>query len=246
MRTLAAAFFLCAGTAVRLGSQDHQYTSNLAPIPLQPMAQQARQLSESLDYLGQPLARAEQKRVNDAIGMADETAAVEALQRIFDSHVLVNVDINPESRVKVEQGEAKPELIEEGARLFLVKIVNLAHVTTQLNVVSPNSGDVFVRSNNQPDPPITLTPQQSKERWADFSLVQQPPMRRRLSGLGVEYQILQVYSRDAGQRSAKISFNVGQGSQDTLGRLDVAALCGSVRPFRLGALFSRALRRRGT
>ena len=216
MRTLAPAFFICLATA-----QEHQHTATPAPVPLQPMALQARQLAEGLNYLGQPLTAPEQKRVNDAIGMADEAAAVDAIQKVFDSHVLVNVDINAESRVKVEQGAAKPDLIEEGARLFLVKVSNQAHVTAELNVVSPNSGNVYLRSNGQPDPAITLTPQESKDRWADISLVQQPPMRKRLSGLAIEYQILQIYSRDAGQRSAKISFNVGQGSQDIGFRNDV-------------------------
>jgi hypothetical protein len=39
-------------------------------------------------------------------------------------------------------------------------------------------------------------------------------MDRRLSGLALDYRVLQIYSRDRGQRSADISFNVGQGSQD--------------------------------
>ena len=38
--------------------------------------------------MGQPLTVQEQKRVNEAIGMQDEAAAVEALERNFDSHVL--------------------------------------------------------------------------------------------------------------------------------------------------------------
>ena len=46
-------------------------------------------------------------------------------------------------------------------------------------------------------------------------------MDRRLSGLGLDYRILEIYSRDSGQRSAKISFNVGQGSQDIGFRNDV-------------------------
>src|SRR5580692_4105174 len=163
MRTVATVLFLSVVTPWRLGAQEHQHPAQVA---LQPMALAARQLTEALDYLGQPLTVAEQKRINDAIGMADETSAVEALEKVFDSHVLVNVDINPESRVKVEQGQAKPELVEEGARLFLVKVSNLAHVTAALNVVSPNGGDVFIRSNNQPDPAIALTPQASSDRWA--------------------------------------------------------------------------------
>jgi hypothetical protein len=221
MRTVTPVFLF---SLLVFASQEHQHDAKPMLVPLQPMALQARQLSEALTYLGQPLSTSEQKRLNDAIAMADDAAAVDGIQKVLDSHVLANVDINPESRVKVEEGEAKPDLIQEGARLFLVKVVNLAHVTAPLNVVSPNSGDVFLRSNNQADPGITLTPQESKERWADISLVQQPPMRKRLSGLAIEYQILQVYSRDTGQRSAKISFNVGQGSQDIGFRNDVTVV----------------------
>lgn len=221
MKALTAIFFLCIVGAARLGSQVHQHTATGPTVPLQPLAQQARQLTETLNYLGQPLTASEQKRINDAIAMPDEAAAVEALEKILDAHVLVNIDINPESRVKVEQGEAKPDLVEEGARLFLVKVTNLGHVTAELNVVSPNSGNVYIKSNGQPDPSITLTPQEAKDRWADISLFQRSPMRKRLSGLAIEYQILEVYSRDAGQRSAKISFNVGQGSQDLGFRNDV-------------------------
>jgi hypothetical protein len=138
------------------------------------------------------------------------------------------VDINPESRVKVEEGTANPELVEAGTRLFLVKVVNDGHVRAPLIVQSPNSGDVYVRSSGDPAPPIQLTPQESKERWANISLYQRPPMRPRLSGLALEYAILEVYSRDAGQRSAKISFNVGQGSQDIGFRNDVTVLFSAV------------------
>ena len=69
-----------------------------------------------------------------------------------------------------------------------------------------------------------LTEAHVRERWADMSIYTQPPMRQRLSGLGIEYVILQVYSRDAGQRSALVSFNVGQGSQDIGFRNDVEVL----------------------
>ncbi len=39
--------------------------------------------------------------------------------------------------------------------------------------------------------------------------------RPQLSGSGLEYRILLIYSRDAGQRSAKLSFDIGKGTQDT-------------------------------
>ncbi len=207
---ISLAFFVCGLAA--------------AQVPLQPLAQQVRQLEEALNYLGQPLTADEHRQINQAISNPDEAAAVAGLQSTLDRRVLAIVDINPESRVKVEQGAAQPELVEAGTRLFLVKVVNHGGVTAPLQVVSPNSGNVYLRSSGSPRPPNTLTSQDSSERWADISLYQRPPMPKRLSGLALEYQILEVYSRDAGQRSAKISFNVGQGSQDIGFRNDVTIL----------------------
>ncbi len=201
----------------------HQHPA-AAPIPLQPLAQQVRQLEDALNYLGQALPAADRRRINEAIGNADEAAAVAQLQAVLDPYVLLSVDINPESRVKVEQGAAKPELVQAGTRLFLVKVANNGHVTAPLNVESPNSGNVYIRSTGDPAPPMQLTTRDSAERWADISLYQQPPMRRRLTGLALEYAILEVYGRDAGQRSAKIALNVGQGTQDIGFRNDVMIL----------------------
>ena len=205
------------------------------PVPLQPLAQQVRQLEEALNYLGQPLTLAEHNQINDAIGKSAEAAAVAALESILDRHALAVVEINPESRVKVEQGNAKPELVEAGSRLFLVKVINHGNVTAELNVFSPNSGNVYIPSNGNPEPPVRLTAREAAEKWADITLYQRPPMRKRLSGLALEYQILEIYSRDAGQRSAKISFNVGQGSQDIGFRNDVTVLFNAVpaRPITL-------------
>ena len=220
MKSIVTVIF-CATVAAQ--ETTHQHPAS-APVPLQPLAQQVRQLEEAMNYLGQPFGSADLRGIHEAIANPDEAAAVHALQSILDAHVLLTVDINPESRVKVEEGAAKPELVEAGTRLFLVKIVNNGNVRAPLVVQSPNSGDVYVRSNGNPAPPIQLSPQESKERWANISLYQRPPMRARLSGLALEYAILEVYSRDAGQRSAKISLNVGQGSQDIGFRNDVTVL----------------------
>jgi hypothetical protein len=124
------------------------------------------------------------------------------------------VDINPESRVKVQAGAAKPELVEAGARIFLLKVVNQAGVTARLETQSPNAMPVFVPSDNSAEPPKKVLPTDVRDRWIGLELYDKDPMSPRLSGLPLEYRILAVYSRDAGQRSATISFNVGQGSQD--------------------------------
>ncbi|MGB9405774.1 MAG: CehA/McbA family metallohydrolase [Candidatus Acidiferrales bacterium] len=169
-----------------------------------------------LNFLGQPFSQAEQEGVNRAIANSDPEKAVEQIESILDKHALVVVSINPESRVGVTRGEADADLIQNGTRLFLVKIVNEAGVTAPLKVGSPNSGPVY-SSNYEvgwhpPAPHLTATGIQ--DRWAYISLYNKEPMELQLSGFGLEYRILLIYSRDAGQRSAKLSFNVGQGTQD--------------------------------
>ncbi len=55
-------------------------------------------------------------------------------------------------------------------------------------------------------------------------MIRDRPLNPRLSGLPVEYRLMRVYSRDAGRREAKVSFNVGQGTQDLGFRSDVDIL----------------------
>jgi hypothetical protein len=183
-------------------------------VSLQPFAQQIRQVETSLTYLGQPLAQTDQDAINQALANADESLAITQLESILDKYTLAIVEINPESRVKVQPGTAKAELVEAGTRIFLVKVLNKAGVTARLQAESPNALPVFVQSDNSAEPPKKVSPANVRDRWVSFELYDRDPMSERLSGLPLEYRVVQVYSRDPGQRSAKLSFNVGQGSQD--------------------------------
>jgi hypothetical protein len=194
------------------------------PVALQPLAQQVRRLDAALTYLGQPLSAGDRRAIDEAIGDADEQEAAARLQRTLDAHVLAVVRINPESRVSVEPGPAKPELVESGTRLFLVKVLNEASVTAPLRVESPNSGNVYVKSDSSPEPKPVVTQREVRDRWATVSIFDKPPMPRRLTGLSVEFVILEVFSRDSGARSAQIAFNVGPGTQDVGYRNDVAVV----------------------
>src|SRR5712691_4019675 len=193
-------------------------------VPLQPLAQQARRVETTLSYLGQPLTPADRRQIDDALAVSDEEEGVLQIQAALDKYVLAIVRINPESRVSVDQGPAKPELVEGGTRLFLVKVLNEANVTAPLRVESPNNGDVYLRSDSSPEPKHQLTTREVRDRWATISIYDKRPMPRRLSGLAIEYVILEVFSRDSGQRSAQIAFNVGQGTQDVGYRNDVSIL----------------------
>ena len=200
-------------------------------VPLQPLAQQARRLESALKYLGQPLSEADHQAINEAVALSDDAAGVARIQSTLDKYVLANVHINPESRVKVEQGTARPELVQGGTRLFLVKVLNEAHVTAPLAVQSPNVGRVYIPSKGTPRAKMELSESDVRDRWAELSIYDKAPMRPRLSGLAIEYVILQVFSRDAGQRSAVVSFNVGQGSQDIGFRNDIEIVFSALPAF---------------
>ena len=207
-------------------------------VSLQPLAQQVRQIESALNYLGQPLPSADVQRINAAVALQNEAAAAAELERVLDRYVLVVVTINPESRVKVDPGSVKPELVEKGTRNFLVKVLNGAGVTSRLQVQSENSGAAYIPSDGSAEPPAKLTPEQAQQRWADITLFDKSPMSERLSGLPLEYSIIEIYSRDAGQRSAKLSFNVGQGTQDIGFRNEATILFNALpaRKLRLGVV----------
>jgi hypothetical protein len=190
-------------------------------IELQPLAAQARRLIEATDYLGEPFSSADRAALQRALNSTDAPKAVRAIQETLDRHCLFLVTISPEMRVKGAQGPAKPELAEHGWRQFLVKVINESGTTAALRVVSPNAQAVH---NARLAPPasdraprkggVALPAVSTAEAWLDLQTFDQQPLQPTLSGLKVEYRIVQLYSRDAGKREARFNFDVGQGTQD--------------------------------
>ena len=243
-RAFLAAWFLALGCGFASAARAQQVAP--APIvPLQPFANQVREIETTLDFLGQPLARNDQRAISDALSESDPGTAVSRIEKVLDKYVLVQVGINAESRVDAKRGAAPADLIQDGARIFLVKVTNLPGVTSYLEIHSPNSGRVYVPSSGHPSPPEKLKPEDVRERWAEISLYgpSLPPggyekPRERLSGLRLEYRLLVIYSRDAGQRSAKLAFDVGQGTQDVgfLNEITILFNIASSRPIKLHVL----------
>ena len=95
-------------------------------VALQPLKAQIQRLVQAKDYLGQPFSPQVKKRLNQALGQADATVAISEVQQILDAQCLLDIHINPESRVQGNAGPAKRELVEQGWRNFLVKVRNQA------------------------------------------------------------------------------------------------------------------------
>ncbi|HEV3023323.1 MAG TPA: CehA/McbA family metallohydrolase, partial [Pirellulales bacterium] len=183
-------------------------------VEAQPLKAQVRRLVQALELLGNPLADSDRRALEAGLADVNSATSEEKIQKVLDPLCLVGVNVNAESRVKVAPGPAARELVQNGWRVFLVKVHNQAGVTAALRVSSPNAVPVQVRSSGKPNAAATILPSQVEDRWLDVSLYNQQPLEEALSGLLLEYRIVELYSRDAGRREAKLQFDVGQGTQD--------------------------------
>ncbi len=199
------------------------YTSTFAaaePLPIvtevewQPLAAQARRVAQALELVGSPLDEAQQAALDAALAETDAAKAISGVQAVLDPLCLVGVSINPESRVKVTSGAAPASLLQQGRRVFLVKVHNEAGVTAPLRVSSPNAEPLVKRSTGSADPKLSIKPHEVGERWLDVAMLDGQPLNKTLSGLPLEYRLIELYSRDVGRREAKLVFDVGQGTQD--------------------------------
>ena len=193
-------------------------------VEAQPLKAQVRRVAEALEFLGQPLSAERRAALDKALDTIDEVESVAAIQKALDPMALALVSVNPESRVKADRGPAPAVLHEQGWSVFLIKVHNEAGVTGKLAVRSPNAAPLHKRSTGSPEPQPTIKPADVPDRWLDVATFDSQPLRDTLSGLAVEYRIAQLYSRDRGKREAKLSFDVGQGTQDLGFRNEVPIL----------------------
>ena len=183
----------------------------------QPLAASTRRVAEALTFLGSPLSSDLITRLAAAWKSRDAVA----IQKLLDPHVLFVVSLNPEVRVKVQQGPAKAKLQQGGYMPHLVKVINDSTVSSQLRIASPQAGNVYsgtalaiLKRQAQTELKDEEKPDERTDTFLSVEMFQRPPMTPKLSGLKVEYAIALIYSSESGKREATIRFDVGAGTQD--------------------------------
>jgi hypothetical protein len=182
----------------------------------QPLLSQAIRISQALLFLGSSLDKEDMLRLQDLQKNQPGIETVRSIQHILDPYCLAYVQINPEARVMVKHGPAKPLIIQGGWTSFLVKVLNESGATSPLEVESPNAAPMFHGSQNATHPPASrvLSMGDVANRFLEVGMYRNRPLEQNLSGLKLEYAIVQIYSRDSGRREAQIGFTIGQGSKD--------------------------------
>jgi hypothetical protein len=192
----------------------------------QPLLASAIRLTDALDIIGSSLSDTDAAKIRAMADQAPTPEMTTAIQKILDPYCLAMVHISPEARVKVLHGPATPTLIQGGWRSFLIKIHNEAGTNAQLNWESPNAQPALHRSTGQPNPTTEnlITPGQLANRFLEMRLYRRRPMTTRLSGLNLEYAILQIYTQATGKKEVSLGFHIGQGTQDIGSRNAMAIL----------------------
>lgn len=188
----------------------------VAGIEPQPLIAQALRVDEALTFLGSGLAEADHAKLAGLKDAAHTEDLVAEIQAILDPYCLAFVHINPEARVKVHAGPAKPVLMQHGWKSYLVKVHNEAGSTAPLEWESANAAPALHGSSGQPTPKpeSAISPGELANRFLELAFYRNRPMRESLSGYPLEYQILQIYTTESGQREVELGFHVGQGTQD--------------------------------
>jgi hypothetical protein len=211
--------FMSVGTGLLYWDRPALLLAEGPTVPLQPLAAQVKRLLTALQSIGEPLSQAEIVALTAAFANPAEDRGVEEIQRILDQHVLLNVEINPESRISVSSGKAEAQLIEQGWRSFLIKVRNQAADTSALKIHSLQarpmgrvSDESITGVHDFTNGAVDVV--EARDRWVAINNWDKPPLQPALSGLKIEYRILQIYSRDYGQREASLEADTGTGEQD--------------------------------
>ena len=128
----------------------------------------------------------------------ERTASRREFLAALESLVLLEVSVNPESRVKLYSPRSRIDLAKGVARRFLIKIENIAGITAPLNLTGIDLSS---------DPP-------SVAQWCKIRVVDNDATSRFFRGDENEYKVVELTPTVSGLREIRIVGDAGQGTQD--------------------------------
>jgi hypothetical protein len=186
------------------------------PVAPQPFQAAVTRLDAALEYVGSPLPPQVRQEIHRLISAPPSPENAAALQAVIDPLCFAHVNINPEARVKVERGAGAATLQQGGWRSFLVKVHNEGAVRGELHCESPNAQPALHRSSGAPNPrkENLISDGELAQRFLEIAFYHGRPMEKPLSGIAVEYRVLQLYTNAAAAHEASLQFHIGEGTRD--------------------------------
>lgn len=176
-----------------------------AMVAAQPYFSSVARILDAMRRLGEPLPVADERRLRD---LAEEhgSTAVSQAEAILDRFTLLRATLAHDGTRQLSPGRAPLKLVEQGWRSFLLRIENPAAHQVPINLISDAAILEGILSNATPggiDPrAFHKGVGDFKSHWLGISSYVAPPLSQLLSGIEIEYRIVQLYSRDRGRRRA--------------------------------------------
>jgi hypothetical protein len=205
------------------------FAAEAAGVAAQPYFAGVGRALEALGKLGAPVAAADTQQ-SAALARQNDSAAVDAAEKILARYTLVNLSLSPEGPLEATLGSASRTLTEQGWRMFLIRVANPSSRAEDLSVSigtertwGPGPGKMMPSNNGLAQQAFIMDTVEKapliESMWL-LAQLHETVMDRRgrgyqvvpLSGVPVEYHLVQLFSRDHGQRSANFKFYSSPGS----------------------------------
>jgi hypothetical protein len=244
-RQLVAMLAAAAGARIR-----PTRATPVDPVTPQPYFAGVMRALEALAKLGGPVLAEDAQRLATLSHQGDR-ASVDAAESILNRYTLASVAVETDLNLRVSIGGAQRSLVEQGWRLFLIRVTNPTGRTDSFKVqttVRSGVGAYYGRmtpGHMSWGDPGTLAPRSFlfdtvnkapaiQSMWLMSKLEDTNP----LSGVAIEYRVVQLFSRDHGQRRADFNFvvtpKVDDASAGSNGHREVEFECLPSREVALG------------
>jgi hypothetical protein len=195
--------------ALGVGGSCRAFASESIEVPPhQPYFANVNRALSALAAVGAPVAPEDAQRIFELEKTVDPTS-IEAAERILDRYTVLRVAIEADGYARAAAGGAERFLMEQGWRVFLVRVFNTFGSTDQLKLIGPVVPQTGWRSTGAPRtevPDPWNAAQNLAQAWVTAQLYESTAMPAALSGLPLEYAVIQIYSRDRGQHSQDFHF----------------------------------------
>ncbi|MFN7796791.1 MAG: hypothetical protein ACK5Q3_14645, partial [Planctomycetota bacterium] len=164
-------------------------------VDQQPLIAQVGRIRDAMSHLGVPLSDRILNELNRAAELKDDAKYSARVQKLLDPLCLAAVSVSESTAPIVIPARESAELDEQGWRTYLIKVVNPKELRARLRIDSPNARPL-------PHSP----PEEVESRWLGLAMFDGQPMTPSLTGLPLEYRIVEIYARDVGRRSVRLEF----------------------------------------
>ncbi|WP_156785058.1 CehA/McbA family metallohydrolase [Terriglobus roseus] len=199
----------------------------IGQVVAQPYFAAANRSIQSLARLGSPIRSADAEQIA-VLTQQNDPQAVSKAEEILSRYTLAKLSLGPNGAPQIAIGEAPRQLVEQGWRVFLVRVENPSgqkgslvftsgtRTIGNLEIVSKGAAQRTALADALYKGPMI------EEMWLATELYEPTPI---LSGgvavatiplpeIPIEYHIVQLFSRDHGPRTTSFFLNVLMGSND--------------------------------